>query len=167
MNQAKVRLVILFLVLIIPAGCGGYHQGRPGSPGESTAQEVVPEVKQLVEQNVKDPDKARQVQAMIQDIVKEVRTSAQAVRGFHEQLAVVNANYDAKPEEFTKILDALNNTRMESAAKILQTRFKIKEMTTPEEWKNLNDAMMKSRREHERHLSPGDMHRGGSPSGSY
>ena len=112
-------------------------------------QEILPEVKQLVEQNVKDPDKAKQVQTMVQDIVKEVRKSNQEVRGFHEQLAMLNTNYDAKPEQFTKVLDELNNTRMASATKILQIRFKIKDMLTADEWKNLNDAMIKSRREHE------------------
>src|SRR6266487_5132341 len=109
MKHAKVLLVLLSLVLLTTAGCSGHHQGRPGGHGGPTTQEVVPEVKQLVEQNVKDPQKAKQVQAMIQEIVNEVKKSNQQVRGFHEQLAVLNANYDAKPEEFTKILDELNN----------------------------------------------------------
>ncbi len=73
---------------------------------------------------MKDPEKASQAQGLIQDIVKEVRKSAQETRGFHEQLTALNANYDAPPDQFTKILDQLNNARMESAAKILGTRFK-------------------------------------------
>jgi hypothetical protein len=131
------------------AGCSGYHKGRPSANGEPASQEVVSQVKRLVEENVKDPQKASQVQELIQDIFKEVRKSAQETRGFHEQLAVLNANYDAPPEQFTKILDQLNNARMESAANILRTRFKVKELLTREEWKNLNDAMLKARQTHE------------------
>jgi transketolase len=148
MNQAKVLVVLLSLVLF-SVGCSRHHQGRPGAYGEPTSQEVVSEVKRLVEENVKDPAKANQVQALIQAIVQEVRRSSQETRGFHEQLAALNANYDAPAEQFTKILDQLNNARMESAAKILRTRFKIKELLTREEWKKLDDAMLKARQERE------------------
>jgi hypothetical protein len=149
MKQTKILFVVLSLVLFSIVGCSGYHQGRPGADGEPASQEVVSEVKKLVEENVKDPQKASQAQGLIQDIVKEVRRSAQETRGFHEQLAALNANYDAPPEQFTKILDELNNARMESAARILRTRFKVKELLTREEWKNLNDAMLKTRQTHE------------------
>ena len=167
MKHAKVLLILLSLVLLITAGCSGHHQGRPGGHGEPTLQEVVPEVKHLVEQNVKDPEKATQVQAMVQDIAKEVRKSNQEVRGFHEQLASLNADYNAKPDQFLKILDGLNNTRMESAMKILTMRFKIKDMLTAEEWKNLNDAMIKVRQEHEKKPPGGAMPHGTSPSSGY
>ena len=149
MNQTKMLLVVLSLVLFSIVGCSRYHQGRPGASGQPASQEVVSEVKRLVEENVKDPEKSNRVQALVQNIMKEVNRSAQETRGFHEQLAVLNANYDAPPEQFTKILDALNNGRMESAAKILQTRFKIKELLSREEWKNLNDAMLKAREQRE------------------
>ena len=149
MKQTKVLPVVLSLVLFSMVGCSQYHHGRPGAYGEPASQEIVSEVKRLVEENVKNPEKAGQVQGLIQDIVKEVRKSAQETRGFHEQLAVLNANYDAPAEQFTKILDQLNNSRMESAARILKTRFKVKELLTPEEWKNLNDAMLKERQTHE------------------
>jgi uncharacterized coiled-coil DUF342 family protein len=149
MNQTKMRLIVLSLVLVGMVGCSGYHKGRPASYGEPASQEVVSQVKRLVEENVKDPQKASQVQGLVQDIVKEVRRSAEETRGYHEQLAALNANYDAPPEQFTKILDELNNARMESAAKILRTRFKVKELLTREEWKNLNDAMLKTRQTHE------------------
>ena len=149
MNQAKVLVVLLSLVLFSVIGCSRHHQGRPGAFGEPTTQEVVSQVKRVVEENVKDPAKANQVQALIQAIVQEVKRSSQEARGFHEQLAALNANYDAPAEQFTKILDQLNNARMESAAKILRTRFKIKELLTREEWKKLDDAMLKARQERE------------------
>jgi uncharacterized coiled-coil DUF342 family protein len=149
MNQTKMLLVVLSVMVASMVGCSRYHQGRPGASGQPASQEVVSEVKRVVEENVKDPEKSNRVQALVQNIIKEVNRSAQETRGFHEQLAVLNANYDAPPEQFTKILDALNNGRMESAAKILQTRFKIKELLSREEWKNLNDAMLKSREQRE------------------
>ena len=46
-------------------------------------------------------------------------------------------------EEFTKILDEINNAHMRSSAKILGLRFKIKEQLTPEEWRTLTEGMKK------------------------
>jgi len=131
-------------------GCSTHHHGPPSATGDASVSGVVPHVKQLVEENVKDPKKAAQVEGMVQEIAAEVKRSAQQTRGFHEQLNVLNNNYDAKPEQFMKILDELNNTRMASAGKILETRFKIKDMLSPEEWRNLTDAMQKARAKYER-----------------
>lgn len=110
--------------------------------------EVVPRVNQLVEQHVKDPDKAKRVQAVIGEIVGDVQRMSQETRGFHEQLNTLNAQYDAKREQFMKVLDEMNEARMASSKKILEKRFQIKELLSPEEWKNLNDAMVKVRREY-------------------
>jgi predicted KAP-like P-loop ATPase len=102
-------------------------------------------MKGLVEQTVKDPEKARQVQTTLEEIVAEVKRSTQQTRGFHEQLYALNADYQAKPEQFTKVLDDLNNSRMQSATKILGMRFKIKGMLTAQEWKDLTEGMEKAR----------------------
>jgi hypothetical protein len=54
----------------------------------------------------------------------------------------LSANYAATPEEFTKALDDANNLRMQSAAKILSLRFRMKDLMTAEEWKALSDQML-------------------------
>jgi erythromycin esterase-like protein len=167
-TMSSIAILAILAILMTTQGCARHdYRMHGGMHGDGTMERMVPEVKQLVEQNVKDPEKAKQVQALVQDIVAEVKKSAQQTRGFHEQLAALNANYNAKPEEFTKILDQLNNSRMESATKILGTRFKIKDLLTAEEWKNLSDAMNKERREREPGRM-GGMHGGTmSPSSGY
>ncbi|MFM7842177.1 MAG: hypothetical protein ACKO9T_09925, partial [Nitrospira sp.] len=71
--------------------------------------------------------------------------SYKAGREQHQKLYELNANYNAAPEEFTKILDELNNGRMRTGAKILAIRFKIKEMLTADEWKALTDNLNAAR----------------------
>jgi predicted KAP-like P-loop ATPase len=74
-----------------------------------------------------------------------VKQSAQQTRGYHEQLYSLNSDYQAKPEQFTKVLDELNNARMASGTKILGMRFKIRDLLTAQEWKDLTEEMAKSR----------------------
>src|SRR5918996_4024583 len=133
MTMMRLMLMAVCMIALVNAGCARYHQGRSGGDEGAPRERVVPEMNKLVEQNVKDPAKAKQVQGMIQEIVGEVRRNGQETRGFHEQLYVLNANYNANREQFRKILDELAGVRAESANRILETRFKIKELLTPQE----------------------------------
>jgi uncharacterized coiled-coil DUF342 family protein len=95
----------------------------------------------LVETHVKDPEKAKQVNAVMGEIIAEMKASRAQSREYHRKLYELNAIYDAAPEEFTMVLDELNNNRMRAAAKILGLRFKMKTLITAEEWKALSDDM--------------------------
>ncbi len=77
----------------------------------------------LVEKHVQDPEKAKQVNAVMGDIISEVTSAREQHRQYHRALYELNANYTASPDEFTKILDELNHSRMRSSAKILGLRF--------------------------------------------
>lgn len=145
MRPSQLILTVVAAIALLNASCARHHHGRPMETHSPAMSEVVPQVKELVEEHVKDPEKAKQVQALIKGIAEEVRRSGQETRGYHEQLYGLNADYDATPEQFTKILDEVNNTRMASASRILSTRFQIKDLLTREEWKNLNQAMAKVR----------------------
>ncbi|MGH7230491.1 MAG: hypothetical protein ACREJU_03930 [Nitrospiraceae bacterium] len=138
-------LMVGLSLMVMSFGCAGRHHGTGQGYGSPSLDRVVPEVNQLVEQHVKDPDKAKQIKAMVQDIVEEVKRSSQQTRGYHEQLTNLNADYGATPEQFMKVLDEMNHARMTSASKVLGKRFQIKELLTAQEWKNLTDAMAKAR----------------------
>jgi hypothetical protein len=118
--------------------------GRMGRSGPDV-DTIVPEVKKMVEESVTDPNRAQQVESILQDLVKEVRLANQETRGFHEQLNALNANYDAKREQFEQIVRELQDTRAERAAKILDMRFRIRELMTAQEWKNLTDRIFQLR----------------------
>ena len=147
-ERAMRRSLFIAMLLLPLAACSApYHHGmgERGGYSEGSAERAIPEVKGIIERTVRDPAKARQVEDLLQEIVAEVQRSKQQTRGFHEQLNVLNADYNAPAEKFTKILDELNNTRMVSSAKISNLRFKIKELLTPEEWKTLTDQMAAAR----------------------
>jgi hypothetical protein len=137
---------------------GGPRQGiSPHGSMRSTdspsMEAVIPEVKRLVEETVREPSRAQQVEDLLQDLVKEVRKTNQEARGYHEQLNALNADYDAPRDKFEKIVKELQDVRAESAAKILDMRFKIRSLMTAQEWKDLNDKMFRMREQHEGYRS--------------
>jgi hypothetical protein len=78
----------------------------------------------------------------VSEIVEELKAIREQERAGHRWMYELNANYEATPEEFTKVLDDAYNQRMQSATKILALRFKMKELMTVEEWKVLSDQML-------------------------
>ena len=73
-------------------------------------------------------------------MITEIKSAREHHRQSHRALYELNANYSASPEEFTKILDELNNDRMRSAAKF-SDRFKMKSLLTAEEWTALSEEL--------------------------
>jgi Glu-tRNA(Gln) amidotransferase subunit E-like FAD-binding protein len=143
-TAAKLFLLCVVVIAMGPAGCARPY-GMGSAYREAALERGVGEMNELVSQTVKDPEKAKQVQAILKDIVAEAQQSFKQSREHHQKLFALNASYEATPEQFGKILDDLNNARMASAARILGMRFKIKSLLTAQEWKELAQAMDKAR----------------------
>jgi Spy/CpxP family protein refolding chaperone len=143
MKQASLLAWLFAVTILMTAGCGSHHHGMgyPGRGDEYAAEKGVQEMAALIDKTVQDPEKAKQVQTIVGDIITEVKHTSRQNRDYHRKLYELNANYEATPEDFTKILDEMNNNRMRSASKILVMRFKMKELLTAQEWKALSDGM--------------------------
>lgn len=141
---ARAGLFAVLVVSAVLAGCSSYtyhrHHGHQGM-GDSSWEKADKEVEELVARAIKDPAKAQGVTEVMGEMIQEIKTSREQSRAFHRRLYELNADYDAAPEQFTKVLDELNTRRMMAAAKILGLRFKMKNLLTVEEWKALSDEM--------------------------
>jgi uncharacterized coiled-coil DUF342 family protein len=139
MNGVRQIGLLSALIILALAGCGGHH-GYQGD-GSAAVERGAKQMNELIDQSVKDPNKASRVKALAKEIVDEAKQSHDQRRDAHRKLYELNANYNAPPEEFTKMLDEINNAHMRSATKILGLRFKIKEQLTPEEWRAITEGM--------------------------
>ena len=146
MKTTKVVMLALVTTTLVVCGCARHHgYGTGSSYREAALERGLAETDELVDRTVKDPEKAKQAKAIVQDIVNEVKQSFKNASDYHQKLYALNANYEAAPEQFVKLLDEQNNERMASAIRILGLRFKLKALLTAQEWKDLTDAMDKAR----------------------
>jgi Spy/CpxP family protein refolding chaperone len=157
MNLFRLSALLVLAMGLITSSCGRHHGMGPYGPGGGgyAAERGVKEMASLIDRTVKDPEKAKQAKQIVEQIMAEVGQSFKQSREHHERLYALNANYRATPEEFTRILDDLNNQRMRSASMILALRFKMKDLLTPEEWKALTDEMANVRSRY-RHGGPAE-----------
>ena len=131
------------ILAVIVTGCSSPHHGRMGQGmGDVYWDKAKTDVASLIKKHVADPEKAKTANEVADDIVAEIKKSREQGREYHQRLYELNAKYDAAPEEFTKILDEANYSRMQSAGKILGLRFKLKSLLTPQEWNALSRDMM-------------------------
>ena len=127
------------------AGCSSHHHHHGmmgGAQGDAYWQKGKQDMETLINRTVKDPEKAKQVNTLVGEIVNELKAGREEERAHHRQLYTLNASYTATPEEFTKILNEAAQHRMGTSAKILTLRFKMKELLTADEWKALTDQML-------------------------
>ncbi len=146
MNRAYMIVLLSLSLLVLPA-CGKHsrmgYQRHGGM--EHAVERASQQVSALIQKSVQDADKAKQAEALLGEILAEVKASRQRNRQFHQQLYGLNSSYAAKPEAFLQILDDMNARRMKSASKILRLRFDIKELMTEQEWKAFTGGMAEMR----------------------
>ncbi|WHZ17524.1 MAG: hypothetical protein OJF52_004376 [Nitrospira sp.] len=137
------RLVVLVIGLILTGfvGCSSHHGSYGYGKGDYYWSKAGKDMSGLVEKHVKDPEKVKQVNVVMGEIITEIKSAREQQRQYHRALYELNANYAAPPEDFTKILDEANNSRMRSSAKILGLRFKMKALLTAEEWTALSEEI--------------------------
>lgn len=137
--SSRSLIFLVGLILVGLAGCSSHHNGSyDRGKGDYYWSKATKDVSGLVEKHVKDPEKVTQVNVVMGEIIAEVKSAREQQRQYHRALYELNANYAAPPEEFTKILDELNNSQMRSSAKILGLRFKMKALLTADEWNALS-----------------------------
>lgn len=144
MNRLFNGLCALMGALIL-VGCSSYrhHHGMmSGGKSEAYWQKGQQDMEGLVNRTVKDPEKAKQVNVLVGEIIKELKASREQERTYHRDLYTLNASYTAAPDEFSKILNEANIQRMQSSARVLSLRFKMKDLMTADEWEALSDRMV-------------------------
>ncbi|MDF0650305.1 MAG: hypothetical protein P0121_02405 [Nitrospira sp.] len=143
MNRLLDGMCVL-LAMVLLVGCSSYrHHGMMGG-GKSDAywQKGQQDMASLIDKTVKDPDKAQQVKSIVGEILNELKAGREQERAYHRQIYTLNASYTAPPEDFTKILDEASSQRVKTSAKVLDLRFKMKDLMTADEWKALSDRML-------------------------
>jgi Spy/CpxP family protein refolding chaperone len=133
------------LVMMTLVGCSSHHHHHGmmgGGNNDAYWQKGQQDMEGLINRTVQDPEKAKQVNMLAGEIIKELKESRERERAYHRQLYTLNASYDAEASEFSKILNEANIQRMQSSATILTLRFKMKNLMTADEWKALSDRMI-------------------------
>lgn len=136
-------LGVFAVTLLVGCSSSHHHHGMMGgAKSEAYWQKGQQDMEALINRTVKDPDKAKQVNMLAGEIIKELKASREQERAYHRELYTLNASYTAAPEEFSKIVNEANIQRTQSSARVLSLRFRMKDLMTADEWKTFSDRMI-------------------------
>jgi hypothetical protein len=141
MVTSKLRmLVFLGCVGLMIAACGGKEAVSAMDLEQGAFQDLDTEVQAIV----KDPVKAEEVQALIEQFHQEFIVLRKAVEIQRLESRALNANYDATMEDFAAVV-AANQEHMRAAReRVTGAHLAIIAATTPEEWSELHKATTKA-----------------------
>jgi hypothetical protein len=110
---------ITVLIFAVGGGGGGFSFGvfKPG-----------------VKDHVSDKHRAKQIIAITKQADKEVEALTKDFNKVSKELTRLNSNYDATGEELKKFLDQLDGRRAKFQERIIDLRFKARNLMTSEEW---------------------------------
>ena len=130
--------------LVVLVGCSSHHHhhGMAGGKSDAYWQKGQQDMEGLINRTVQDPNKAKEVNVLVGEIINELKAGREQERNYHRQLYTLNTSYHAEPAEFSKILNEATIQRTESSAKVLSLRFRMKNLMTEDEWKALTDKML-------------------------
>jgi uncharacterized coiled-coil DUF342 family protein len=126
-----VRVFVVLTFVLLVNGCA--HQKVSD---EESRQRVLEEMRIYVKE-IPDPHRAEQLSVLVDTLQQDVAELRKTVRKFRREMGVLNKNYDATNEDFREILDEYNSARKGIRQEILSSYFKMKKLTTPDEWKDL------------------------------
>jgi len=126
-----VKVFVVLGLILLMNGCA--HQ--PVSKEESR-QRVLEEMRIYI-RKIPDPNRVEQLLVLVDALQQDLAELNRTVRKFRSDMRMLNANYDATRDDFDEILDDYNTTRKGKQREILTSYLKMKELTTPDEWKNL------------------------------
>jgi hypothetical protein len=131
---AVLSLCVLFGLI---SGCSkvGKKEKAEFKPGSAWIEDM----RNRIEDNIQDPDKKNSMLALVDQTEKDLLEVDQAVRKLYTDFSSLSENYNSTPEEFRKVISEFEASRRAVRGRVIENRFKMRDLSTPAEWKKLTD----------------------------
>jgi len=133
MQEAGLACGFLALLILLFSGCS-HEQPKPTQA----------DVKGLVHKEISDPVRADKVAALLARLDAEIAEQMKAREANRNEFVRLNQDYNSTPEQFDRYLEKNRKVQEQNRARIMETYFKIKENTTPQEWEAICKPEMQS-----------------------
>ena len=127
-------VLALSVLLGLVSGCGKKEKAafEPGSKWIEDMQERVAE-------DIEDPAKKIDMLALVDQAEKDLSQLDRVVQKLYADLDTLNDNYNSTPEEYQKVISGFEADRKEVWDRVADSRFKMRDLATIEEWETLTD----------------------------
>lgn len=128
-HPARLLWAAFIVCALLAAGCAHQQPAPPPPPAD---------MKSLVRQVISDPARADKVLALMEQLDGEMGAQMKANVDLQNEFMRLNADYNAAPGQFQQHQSAAAAARDKARARIFDTYFQLKALTTKEEWDALS-----------------------------
>jgi hypothetical protein len=128
-------VLALCVLLGLTYGCSKF--GKKDEAKFKPGNEYVEDMRDRVAENIKDPDKKTAMLAIVDQIEKDLWEVDRIVQKLYADVYALSENYNSTPDEFRKVISEFEAERQKTGDRIMDSRFKMRDLSTPEEWKKM------------------------------
>jgi len=130
-------VLALCALLGLASGCSTF--GKKEKAEFEPGTEWIEDMRARVIENIEDPGKKTQMLALVDQTEEDLLEVDRLMLKLYADLSKLGENYNATPEEFQTVITEFEAHRNEVRDRVIENRFKMRDMSTPEEWKKLTD----------------------------
>jgi len=151
----QLLFITLSMCALIGLVLGCSASSKKEKSGEEARNEWVQDMREGIIDSIEDPGTKNNMLAVVDQIGKDHSELAAITRSLYVDFIKLDDKYDATPEDYENIISEFEERYQVVVSRIIEKRFKIRDMATPEEWEDLtkfyfHEEVMKKIRE----LSP-------------
>ena len=136
-----IAVFALCFLLGLTYGCSKF--GKKETAEFNPGGKWLADMRARVEENIEDPDKKTRMLDLVDRTEQDVMEIDRAVMKLYADISTLGENYDASPEAFREIMTEFETDRIKIRDRIIDTRFAMRDLATPEEWERLTDNSKK------------------------
>ena len=136
MKRNLAVVIALCLAAAWFTGCSLFKSSPQGVNAPS--YEFIETLRSNIKKTIADPDNADDLLEVVDDMEVELIQLDRGARGYYERLAALDADNEATQDDFHRAIDEYNQERVKLRDKLLDHRFRMRDLVTVEEWKDLS-----------------------------
>ena len=130
-------VLALCVMLGLTHGCGKF--GKKDEAKFKPGNEWIEDMRGRVAENVADPGKKTRILAFVDQIEKDLLEVDRVVQQLYIDLDSLGENYNSTPDEFRMVFSKFEADRQKVQDRTIDSRFKMRDLSTGEEWEELTD----------------------------
>lgn len=146
LNQSQWRVLAtvlvagLLLVWALP-GCSMFKkkETKQFEPGQAWLEDM----RSHINKSISDIDRKLQLLEVVNQFELELRKLDRSVQRYYRNLIAVDADYESTVDDFRRVFQDFNQEKQVFRKHFFDLRFKMVDLTTPDEWNKLADISSK------------------------
>lgn len=130
-----VMVVFVAVVAAVGTGCGRKNTSGDFAPGG----EWLDDMRSRIKEQITDVNTATGLLAEVDNIEAELNALDAATLAYYTRLGELDRDYNSRRKDFETAMREFNTTRMYYRDRLFEIRFRMRDLTTPEQWQIVSD----------------------------